>query len=394
MVGRRAKRLTVARVKSLKDVGMYSDGDGLYLQVSKHGTKSWIYRYSFMGKRPEIGLGSVKDVSLSAARDKVRDYRKKLNDGIDPKSHKRMVENDSRNENYWTFEKCANAYIEAHSASWKNEKHIKQWYSTLNTYAYPFIGNIPVKDIDIAMIMNVLEPIWIEKTETATRVRGRVERILAWAIVNNYRDHPNPALWRSNLDQLLPAPNAISPVNHHSAMPYGDLPSFFDSLLKIDTVVSYALQFTILTACRTSEVIKAEWDEIKIDDSLWVIPKERMKSPREHRVPLSPQAVDVLQSLEVQSNWVFPSNRVDKHIGDTSMLVFLKSASNRSDLTVHGFRSSFRDWCAEKTSFPRELAEAALAHVVKDKTEAAYQRGDMLEKRMELMIGWAEYLYS
>ncbi|MFT7688454.1 MAG: integrase, partial [Candidatus Azotimanducaceae bacterium] len=299
---------------------------------------------------------------------------------------------EAQKNQVWTFKKCAEAYISAHEPSWKNKKHAQQWRNTLTQYANPVFGDLPVEEISTQLVMQAIEPIWQTKTETASRVRGRIERVLSWAIVNEYRPHPNPALWRGNLMELLAAPAKIARTVHHPALPYQQIDSFVQSLGEHESTNAKALYFTILTACRTSEVLGASWNEIDFSEETWTIPANRMKSERPHRVPLSKQAIELLNGLDRENNWLFPSPQYGKHLSNMAMLNLLKKQLGYSDLTIHGFRSTFRDWVAEQTTYQRELAEAALAHVLGDKTEAAYQRGDMLEKRAELMQDWANYV--
>ena len=396
MVGRPYKVLTAAKVKSLNETGRYADGDGLYLQVSKWGSKSWIFRYTFGEKRIEMGLGSLRNVPLKEARELAENCRRELKSGMNPKLTRDARISDNNVSQLWTFDRCSEAFITAHSPTWRSEKHIAQWKSTLSTYASPVIGSIPVNVIDTALVMRVVDPIWRTKTETASRLRGRLEKVLAWATVNGYREGPNPATWKNNLDQLLPAPNKIKNEQHHPAMSYAEIPVFMTELDQMETVSSMALKFTILTAMRTGAVIGASWDEIDLKDKVWTIPANRMKgvNPKEHRVPLSDGVMDLLSKLPRDSGWLFPSTHRGKHISNMAMLKYLKMTMRRTDLTVHGFRSTFRDWCAEVTNHPREIAEAALAHINKDKTEAAYQRSDLLEKRRVLMEEWSEFTKS
>lgn len=385
-------QLTAITVRNLRKAGEYADGRGLYLKVTPAGTKSWVYRYQRNGKRVKMGLGAIGDLSLKEARAKITEYRRWLKEeGKDPKIKRDAERAENRVNQVWTFDKCADAYITAHTPSWKNKKHGQQWRNTLNLYASPVFGDLPVEEIDTALVMQVIEPIWFTKTETASRVRGRIERILSWAIVRGYRPHPNPALWRGNIDQLLPPRPKVQKTKHHSALPYAEIALFMAELGKHKGLAAQALRFTILTAARTNEVLGASWDEIDTKEKVWTIPGDRMKSGRPHRVPLSDQALAVLETLPRVDGWLFPSAHHGKHLSNMAMLNLLKRAMKRPDLTVHGFRSTFRDWVAEQTNTPRELAEAALAHVLTDKTEAAYQRGDMLEKRAQLMQAWADY---
>ena len=386
-------RLKALKVKQLKEPGWYPDGRGLYLQVSSTGSKSWVYRYEMNGKERRQGLGSFLDVSLEEARKTAGDCRQLRTNGIDPIDHKRKLETNRRLEaaKGVTFKECATSYIDSHKAGWKNSKHESQWRNTLETYAYPVMGKLSVQDIDVGLIMKVLEPIWFTKTETASRVRQRIENVLDWAKVRNYRTGENPAQWKGHLDKLLPKRTKVQKVKHHNAMPYVDLPEYFRSLRKVDTLASKALAFTILTATRSNEAREAAWSEIDLKAEIWTIPDERMKAGRMHRVPLTKECLAILKEakkLKV-NDYVFPGLRKDKPITDAALLKQLKQT--HPTLTVHGFRSSFRDWCAEMANYPRELAEAALAHTLKDQTEAAYQRGDMFAKRRKLMGAWATY---
>ena len=382
--------LTTAKVKSLNTTGKHIDSDGLYLSVARTGQKSWIYRYQLNGKRVEMGLGACKDVSLKQARENAGDARKAKNNGLDPRTER---DKHKAKSSALTFDECAEAYITSHEKAWKNQKHIDQWRSTLKTYASPVLGHLPVNLISTDLVKKVIDPIWKTKTETASRVRGRIENILSWAIVSGYHLGPNPALWRGHLDQLFPKRSKIQPVKHHSSMPYSDMRPFMEKLSLNTTISAYALKFTILTGVRTSESLNACWDEIDVENGIWTIPPDRMKANREHRVPLSTQALDLLTKLPKSNDFLF-SVSTDKALSNTSMLVFLKRQMGYKDLTVHGFRSTFRDWAAEVSPFPRELAESALAHVLTDKTEAAYQRGDLLEKRRDMMTAWATYCTS
>ena len=386
-------KLSALKIKNIKKAGWYPDGKGLYLQVGESGSKSWVYRYQVNGKEKRHGLGSLLGLSLINARKAAEHCRELRQQKIDPIEYKQKVEAEKRlNEaKTITFKECALAYIESHKAGWRNQKHESQWTNTLNTYAYPVIGSLSVQDIDTGLVMEVIEPIWFTKTETASRVRQRIENILDWAKARNYRTGENPALWRGHLEKLLPKRTKVQKVKHHNAMPYTDIPDYFRSLRKVDTLAAKALAFTILTASRTSEARGALKDEINKKEKIWNIPDERMKAGRPHRVPLNRECFKLLKEAEnyQRDNFIFPALTKDKPISDAALLKLLKQTHPK--LTVHGFRSTFRDWCAEMTAYPRELAESALAHTVKDQTEAAYQRGDMLEKRRELMEAWADY---
>jgi len=292
-----------------------------------------------------------------------------------------------------TFRECAEALIASHEAGWKNAKHRQQWRNTLATYVYPVFGNLPVQAIDVGLVMKVVEPIWATKTETASRVRQRIEAILDWAAVRGYRQGDNPARWRGHLQKALPARAKIQKVKHHAALPFADLPDFMSALRAMNGNSARALEFAILTATRTNETLKARWSEIEFKTKIWTIPGERMKAGRDHRVPLSAAALDVLMGMREAHptrDLVFPGSGRGRTLSSMALLMTLRRMK-RADLTVHGFRSTFRDWAAETTSFPREVAEAALAHSVGDKVEAAYRRGDLFEKRRHLMEAWSAY---
>jgi integrase len=390
------KRLTDLKIKQGIEPASYPDGNGLYLQVRKSGAKNWFYRYQVDGKGRKKGLGSYPTVSLSSARAAAQECHVLRDKGVDPIEHYKAVEAERKLSEIkgLTFEECAEAYIDARKAEWKNAKHHYQWHQSLNTYVYPDMGALSVQDIDLGLVLKVLEPIWETKTETATRVRQRIEAILDWAKVRQYRGGENPARWRGHLDKILPSPNKIKTVVHQAAMDYRVVPRYYQSLRLSDTVSTLALAFVIQTALRSKEVRCAEWDEIDFDDMVWTVPAARMKSNKEHRVPLTSEMCRILELAKVlrQDSFVFPSTKKGQGISDTAVRKQLQDEC--PDVTVHGFRSSFRDWCAESTNYPRELAEKALGHVLGDKVEAAYQRGDLLEKRRELMAAWTNYCSS
>lgn len=392
--GRAINRLSGLRVTRVNAPGYYPDGGGLYLQVSPVGTKSWIFRFKLHGRAREMGLGSQKTITLGEARLKATECRKLLLEGIDPIEARNATRARDRLEaaRSMTFSACATAYIAAHRAGWKNVKHGSQWENTIETYANPVIGMLPVKLVDTSLVMRVLEPIWQSKPETASRLRGRIESILDWATARAYRVGENPARWRGHLDSLLPQSSKIRRVVHHPALPYEQLGAFLQQLRTRPGVAAKALEFLILTAARTGEVIGARWDEIDFNKNVWTCPADRMKSGRLHRVPLSPAAMKILEDLvdTRTSSYVFEGGKADKPLSNMAMLAVLKRMG-RADLTCHGFRSTFRDWAAEQTNFAREVAEAALAHTVGDKVEAAYRRGDLFEKRRNLMNAWAKH---
>jgi integrase len=392
-------RLSIKKVDNLKTSGWHPDGNGLYLQVGKSGSKSWAYRYQVDGKQKWHGLGSyTKENSLQAARSAALKCKQLRKEGIDPIDHKNQLKIDGRlaAANQITFKECAEQYIKSHREGWKNQKHASQWENTLDTYAYPFIGDLAVQVIDGDLVMRVLEPIWFTKTETASRVRQRIENILDWATVKKYRQGDNPALWRGRLDKLLPKRTKVQRPKHFPAMDYRDLPDYFISLRSKKTIASNALAFTILTATRNGEARSASYSEIDQRSNVWIIPASRMKAEREHRIPLSDEAIAIITEMKdykrTTDDFVFTGLRPGRAISEAALLKLVKATHPK--LTVHGFRSSFRDWCAEQTSFTREVAEAALAHSIKDKTEAAYQRGDLFDKRRSLMNDWTDYCLS
>ena len=396
-MARIVEKLSPTALRS-KGPGLHSDGRGLYLQV-KNGGRSWVLRYMLDGKARHMGLGPYPDVSLADARREAEGCRRLLREGTDPIEARRQRRQAARLDaaQSMTFEDCANRHIDAHKVGWRNAKHAAQWVSTLNTYAYPVFGSLPVQAIDTGLVTKALDPIWGEKPETAARLRQRIEAVLDWATAHGYRSGDNPARWRGHLDKLLPKRSKVRAVKHHEAMPYVELPEFFTALAQRETVSAKALAFTILTAARSGETRGASSGEIDYDAAIWTVPGERTKSGREHRVPLTDEALAILRGLdylgEDKEELLFPNPR-GRPLSDTAMRKYLQQGLGRPGLTVHGFRSTFRDWTAERTGFPREVAEAALAHVLRDKTEAAYQRGDMLDRRRKLMEGWAKFCTS
>ncbi len=383
--------LNARRVATVVKPGWYCDGGGLYLQVKPTGTKSWLFRYTRQGRTQVMGLGPIRDVSLKQARLDAQHCRQLLRRGTDPLQARRQTQQELVRAKSATFSACCAAYIEVHAPAWRNAKHQDQWRATLATYAEATFGTVPVADVDTPWVLQALRPIWTTKTETATRVRQRIEAVLDWATAHGYRRGDNPARWRGHLDQLLPKPAKLRTVRHHPALPFVELGAFMVALRQQEGVGARALEFCILTATRTNEVLGAHWSEFDRDTALWTIPGERMKAAREHRVPLSEPAMRILAALRGSGGqYVFRSAMSDRPLSNMAMLEVLRRMG-RHDLTVHGFRSTFRDWAAEQTAFPREVAEAALAHTLKDKSEAAYRRGDLLEKRSRLMAAWAAY---
>lgn len=390
-------KLPAIVLTKLKD-GWHGDGGGLYLFV-RGTSRSWVFRYTGTdGKRRNMGLGSLAAVGLSEARKLALEARQQVHHPtapVDPVAVRRAQVNERRlaRARKMTFEECATACIEAKRHEWKNPKHIAQWMSTLETYAYPLMGKLPVNSIDTDLVVKCLQPIWTTKTETAARLRGRIETVLAWATTSKYRQGDNPARWRGHLDTLLAKPSKIAKVEHFSALAYQSLPSFMVELRAKEGLGVKALEFAILTAARSGEVRMATWSEIDIDRKEWVIPAARMKAGKEHAVPLSRSAVDLLRNLPKQEGCelVFPSaTKENKPLSDMTLTSILRRMGH-ADITVHGFRSSFRDWAGDTTHFPKEVIENALAHQLKDKAEAAYARSTQLSKRRELMDAWAAY---
>jgi integrase len=391
---KRISEMSALAVSRLKDTGLHFVGgvSGLALQVLPKGGRSWILRIHIDGKRREMGLGAFPDVTLAQARDKARTKRELLDRGIDP-IEQRLEErraNSATTASNMLFEEAAKAYITAHEAGWRNAKHAQQWTNTLETYAYPHIGQMMVRNIDLPHVLAVLEPIWKTRTETASRLRGRLESVLDWATARGYRDGLNPARWRGHLDKLLAKPGKIAKTEHHAALPVSAMGAFMADLRKQAGTGAKALEFTILTAARSGEVRGATMDEIDLDAATWIIPGERMKAGKEHRVPLCEEAVALLRAVPriAGSNLAFTAPRGGQ-LSDMTLTAVLRRM--KVDAVPHGFRSTFRDWAAERTNYPREMAEMALAHTIGDKVEAAYRRGDMFEKRRRMMIEWAKF---
>ena len=361
-------QLTERTVKSVREPGYYGDGSNLYLQISAYGTRSWVFRYKLNGKAHEMGLGSVNTFTLKQARERARAARQLLADGVDPIQAKRekRATKLAADAKRITFSEAASLYISAHEKAW-SRRHRDQWQASLERHAFPVLGKLTVDAIELPHIRRVLEPMWNEKTETANRVRNRIERVLAWATVGGFRQGDNPARWSGHLAEMLPSRAKLQAVQHMAAMPFVELPAFMEDLRKREDITSRALEFTILTAARTGEIIGCTWDEIDLKEKLWTIPGSRMKSGRAHRVPLSDRAAEILENLHNDGGLVFPINNM-------RMVRLLHTM--REGLSVHGFRSTFSDWCRERTNYPRDIVEMALAHAIKDKTEAAYRRGD------------------
>ncbi len=396
---RKSNKLTAVTLRAASKPGLYGDGHGLYLQVSKFGTKSWVFRYMIDGVPRKMGLGAVHTVNLAEARKRAAEARLQVHDRLDPIGQRKASRGAARlaAARAITFKECADRYIEENRHGWRNPKHADQWFATFNETRrgerkFPAttaaINDLPVAAIDRALVLSVLKPIWHEKPETASRVRGRIESVLSFATVSEYRSGENPARWRGHLDQLLPSRKKLASVKHHDAVPYAEMPSFMAELRGRDGVNARALEFTILTAARTAEVVGARWEEFDLDARVWTVPPERMKAAKEHRAPLSDRALLILSGMP-SGDFVF-SARAGRPLSRMSMLQFVRRLRGQG-ATVHGFRSTFRDWAAEMTAYPTELCEMALAHTVGDKVEAAYRRGDMLEKRKRLAADWAAY---
>ena len=388
---RETNKLNPTAVKACTTPGHFADGGGLYLFVKADGSKFWKFRYRCRatGRLRDKGLGPVWDVTLAGARKAAAECRQKLRDGIDPLDSAQAAREAMRVEvaKRKTFGDCCTAYIEAHRAGWRNAKHADQWRSTLDTYAATLLP-LPVAKIDTALVLDSLQPHWASKAETMTRVRQRIEAVLDWATARGYRKGENPARWRGHLDKLLPKRSKVAKVQPRAAVAYSDVSAAMAELSTRQGLGALALRLQVLTATRPSEVAAARWQEFDLERGQWTIPGERMKANREHRVPLSPQAVALLAALPRVSEYVFPGMR-GKPLNTASMLKQLQEV--RPGMTAHGFRSTFRDWAADCTSYPPDLAEFALAHAIKDATVAAYLRSDMFEKRREMMTAWADF---
>jgi integrase len=380
--------MAVSRAKP----GLYADGGNLYLQVSDAGTKSWLFRYAVNGRERYHGLGATHTVSLAEARDAALQCRKWVREGIDPIEHRKRRRQEQLLEQHRnvTFQQVAEAYMAAHAPSWRSARTGRQWRQSLTAYVYPVMGRLPVQEIDTALLLKILRPIWQTKAETASRVRNRIELILDSARAAGHRTGDNPAKLVGHLDKLLPAHSKTKKVTHFAAVPYEDVGRFITELRNVEGNAARALEFVILTAARISEVLGMTWREVDLSAKVWTVSAGRMKSNREHRVPLSAAALAVLARVGrgADNEFVFPSQRGRKLV-DTLPARLIKRLGYAA--TTHGFRSSFRDWAGERTNFPREVAEAALAHVVGDRVEAAYRRGDLFEKRRRLMDAWAEF---
>jgi integrase len=395
-------KLAAIQVARAKGPAVLHDGAGLYLRVAPSGAKNWVFRFQINGKRRDMGLGPYPAVSLALAREKAAEHRAQRRAGTDPieaKAAERQAQQIVKAKGR-TFNEVAEEYISRNEAGWRNATHRQQWRNTLTTYVSPIMGDLPVAAIDTGLVVQVLDPIWAVKPETASRVRGRIEAVLDAATVRGYRSGPNPAQWKGNLAHILPARSKVRKIVHHAALPWEELPKFLATLRTRPGVAASALEFTIYTAARTGEVLGATWGEINMDAKVWTIPAERMKAGREHRVPLSDAALSVLTEMrplaltrEGASDSVapvFPGTRRALTLSNMALRALLRRMK-RGDVTIHGFRSTFSDWAAECTAYPREVVEMALAHAIENRVEAAYRRGDLFEKRRRLMADWAQH---
>jgi integrase len=402
-MARRAKGLTAAFVEKVTQPRRYGDGGNLYLEVKSRRVKSYtlIYTSPLTGKRREVGLGPAIDpnrVPLADARAKARQLLALVREGKDPLHERETNAAQAKADalkaqaTAVTFAQVTDLYIMAHERSWRSAKHAQEWRTTVERYAVPVIGDLPIGDIDTGVVMKILEPLWRNKTETASRVRGRIEAVIDYARARDWCKGENPARWRGHLDQILPPRSKAQRVEHHKALPWREVGAFMQRLRQNTSLGAQCLQFLILTATRSGEARLARWDEIDLANALWTIPAERMKGGREHRVPLSPPALAVLREMKElgDEGFIFPGARYAAALSDVTLTRTVRYAGG-GDTTVHGYRSTFRDWCGETTNYPREVAEAALAHTLGNRVEAAYRRGDLLEKRRRLMNEWAEF---
>jgi integrase len=412
-MARPTNRLSTLTLKKNLPPGLYADGGGLYLQVSQQATKAWIFRFTRAGRPRKMGLGPVstksddKRITLADARQKATAARSLLIDGVDPIEARNAKRTQAALQDALavTFKHCADEYLKDNEGSWKNEVHRKQWASTLKTYVHPVIGALPVAGVDTGLVLKILRPIWNAKPETANRVRGRIETILDWAKTHSYRKGDNPALWKGHLDNVLPKRSKVKRVRHHPALPYADVPEFVAVLRDVEGITARALEFTILTAGRTGAVIGATLPEIDLEAKVWTVPPERAgtkidgNEPR--RIPLPARAIEILKALPHEDNnpYLFIGGKGGCGLSNMAMAELMKDLAFPSTTpgrlaTVHGFRSTFKDWVSETTNYPNHVSEAALWHVVADKVEAAYRRGDLFEKRRALMADWAAFCFG
>jgi integrase len=395
-------KLTALKVARLTKPGRYGDANGLYLRVAEYAltngksaqSKNWIFRYERDGRERWMGLGPLNTLTLAEARSLARECRQLLLRNVDPIDARQAQRHGQRLDaaRSITFRQCAETYIKAHRAGWRSAAHAEQWPASLSRFAYPHIGYLPVSAIDTPLVLKCLEPIWTSTTDTASRLRGRIESILDWAKAREFRDGENPARWRGHLDKLLPAVAKVRKVEHHAALPYAEAPTFMAELRARNEITARALEFTILTAARTGETLGAQWSEIDFRAKLWTVPGERMKSGKPHAVPLSDRTIKILEALPRVDGcpFVFPGTKQGQSLSHTAMLKILRGM--RPGLSVHGFRSTFSDWGRDRTNYGRDIVEACLAHTIRDVTERAYRRGTALEKRARLMSDWARFL--
>ena len=398
---KKAAELGPLQVKQLKKPGAHAVGGvaGLRLKIDDAGGSSWILRAMVNGQRRDMGLGGFPDVTLAQAREKARAARALIDAGDDPIQARQEARSASvaAKARVRTFDQCVEAFMTAKSGEWKNAKHKAQWQSTLDTYVTPIFGKVLVRAVDVTLVLTVLEPIWASKTETASRLRGRIETILDWATARGYRTGENPARWRGHLDQLLAKPRKIKQVKHHPAIPVDSIATFMADLSAVEGSSAQALRFAVLTAARSGEVRGARWPEIDMEAKVWTVPAERMKAKKEHRVPLSTQAMKLLKKLPrfEEHDLLFPGRKSDAPLSDMSLTTSMRRLGYKDaagDLCVpHGCRSTFRDWAGDRSNWPREMAETALAHALDSAVEAAYRRGDMLTKRARMMQDWADF---
>jgi integrase len=396
-MARLVQQLTEAKIRTLTEPGLYPDGAGLYLQIKMGGARSWIYRFTLNKRTRDMGLGAFADVSLVKAREKHSAARALWHDGIDPIEHTRaqaVIPAAPRRHSSPTFEEVASAYMADRLKRLRSEIHRHQWRQTLQDYAYPIIGKMPVNEIETNDVLAVLKPIWERAPETGSRLRGRIERILARATVEGHRSGANPATWRGHLQEALPSRSEVQPVKHFRAMDYQDVPAFMAELGQIDTVAAASLRFLVLTAARTNEVVGARWNEVDWNERTWTVPAVRAKTKRNHIVPLSTGALAILREMEPlrssDEDFIFPGQ---KGAGQSSMtLLSLLQRRMKRQATCHGFRSGFRDWCGDEGGVDRDLAELSLAHAIKDATERAYRRKTAVERRRAVMQQWCDYI--
>tara|TARA_R110001632_G_scaffold183673_4_gene303739 strand:+ start:989 stop:2239 length:1251 start_codon:yes stop_codon:yes gene_type:complete len=391
-------KLNHTQVKSAIEVGLLSDGGGLYLQTSKAGTKSWVLRFNLHGKRREMGLGSYRDITLSEAREGAAEARKLVKQGADPieqrkSSNKALIKLAQGKK---SFKECAEEYIAMHEAGWKHPKHIEQWKNSLINYVYPVFGDWPIDCVDRESVQKVLTPIWNTKTETATRIRGRIECILDWARVKEYRSGENPAYWRGNLEHLYTKPSKLIDVRHMNSLPHKKMSTFLSCLKEKETLTARAAELLIYTVTRPIETLSAQWNEIDLKARTWTIPKSKMKGNIEHVIPLSNQCVDMLETLPHFSNtdFLFPSTIAGNHLSTSALLRLTKTIGKEigsQDITAHGFRASFKTWTSETQNFDFQAVEFCMAHKIKDKVAAAYDRSNLFDRRKIIVSAWANY---